>query len=893
MLAVRGPRNCKAIRLRAPLRMPRPHESGAPSALWREWLRRGHTQCERRDSTVRNDGNSYWVTATTKLVSWSIALFCGFVAFPNSVSLAQDAVRVEPDRLSYTTKVDDGDLWAEILEETKVRDVYVSPSGRQVAILEGPGKPSREFASWPSIVFEMPAWIARLNVLDFEHRGVRWGRNLTISEVGTGRVRQVPIPEGSWVGKVSWSPKGAWVSFVVLTGSRSELWVASSRTGISYLASDVEIELSISGQKHASLRSLSVENVPYAWLADESGIVFGQKSSPRKLTLSERVGIRPPRTSDSRIDTHWHPRTTYAGFAKTMIREMVISGSFTNRIVLASLIPDKPSEVFSHQEQFTHISTLSGSHEASLASISVDGAGEYTRRLQILDLASNKKEQMNSVAVPANATWELIPTGSESSIVRVRANGTKQECLVRLDPRQADRTAQYCFEESVSDIADVGESILILQVQGTITRLSKDRLRATGQIMLQPSQNTVYKFLKYPSSFCNGIGSTYVVSKRSSVGQWSADRGGSGVATSRLFRLDFDESELYFVLDLTNSESIEGFTGFLNCTSEPIVAVESKEQPANYFVLDPFSKSMQSLTAFASSIPDINTMRHVRIDAMRSDGVPISADIIFPANQERAHLGKLPVIFWTYPTRHKTLEEWLTLHSEGGVFARHKYPNKSSAYRDPRLDSYIGAWLPNLLAYDGYVVVAYPDFPLIGTDGKSDYGSFIVQQALNAKTLIERMGEIDEVDLSRIAIGGHSRGGSVAALLLARTDLFAAGISISGPSNYLLNPNTIQFDEERSYWQYSQGFIENSSILVANQINEPLLILHGEDDDFPTYIESLQLHRTLFEQGRTSRLVVYPDEGHVPMYAETQLHMLREVSSWLDNYLGTAGDSND
>jgi dipeptidyl aminopeptidase/acylaminoacyl peptidase len=85
-------------------------------------------------------------------------------------------------------------------------------------------------------------------------------------------------------------------------------------------------------------------------------------------------------------------------------------------------------------------------------------------------------------------------------------------------------------------------------------------------------------------------------------------------------------------------------------------------------------------------------------------------------------------------------------------------------------------------------------------------------------------------DKNRIAIGGHSYGAFMVANLLAHTRLFRAGIARSGAYNRTLTPFGFQ-SESRNFWAAKKTYMEMSPFYYAEQIKDPLLLIHGEQDN--------------------------------------------------------------
>ena len=104
------------------------------------------------------------------------------------------------------------------------------------------------------------------------------------------------------------------------------------------------------------------------------------------------------------------------------------------------------------------------------------------------------------------------------------------------------------------------------------------------------------------------------------------------------------------------------------------------------------------------------------------------------------------------------------------------------------------------------------------------------QLVASARAAVDEVVRRGVADRERIAIGGHSYGAFMTANLLAHSDLFRAGIARSGAYNRTLTPFGFQA-EERNYWDAKETYLAMSPFNFAGQINEPILLIHGEDDN--------------------------------------------------------------
>lgn len=122
--------------------------------------------------------------------------------------------------------------------------------------------------------------------------------------------------------------------------------------------------------------------------------------------------------------------------------------------------------------------------------------------------------------------------------------------------------------------------------------------------------------------------------------------------------------------------------------------------------------------------------------------------------------------------------------------------------------------------------------------------------------------------------------------LLAHTDLLAAGIARSGSYNKTNQPFGYQ-SERRSLFDVQDTYVQASPLFVADEIDEPILIVHGAADSNPGTLtfQSEVLFEAVRGAGGTARLVLLPYEDHGYRARESVEHVLWEQLQWFDRYL--------
>jgi dipeptidyl aminopeptidase/acylaminoacyl peptidase len=149
-------------------------------------------------------------------------------------------------------------------------------------------------------------------------------------------------------------------------------------------------------------------------------------------------------------------------------------------------------------------------------------------------------------------------------------------------------------------------------------------------------------------------------------------------------------------------------------------------------------------------------------------------------------------------------------------------------------------------------------------------------------------------DPERLAIGGWSYGGYMAALALSRTDRFKVGVAGAGFYDMVTDLGTeIATYTPGDRWMYGNFFApdtqdilhQDSPISTVKNVHVPLLLMHGELDPVDTIGQTYEFFRALQTYGVTTQFVVYPREGHELREEAHILDRLTRTLAWYDNYL--------
>jgi dipeptidyl aminopeptidase/acylaminoacyl peptidase len=326
----------------------------------------------------------------------------------------------------------------------------------------------------------------------------------------------------------------------------------------------------------------------------------------------------------------------------------------------------------------------------------------------------------------------------------------------------------------------------------------------------------------------------------------------------RLFRSDADSYETASMLTDDGMKLLSRY--------------ESKTQPPNFFIRTlsaPGVSTRTPLTNFADPAPQLQKLQKQLVRYKRADGVDLSFTLYLPPDYKAGT--PLPTVVWAYPTEYADASVAGQAGDSGNRFTTIAGPSHL------------------FFALMGYAVLDNASIPIVG-DPQTVNNTYVQQLTASAKAAIDKAVEMKVTDPNRVGVAGHSYGAFMTANLLAHTDLFRAGIARSGAYNRTLTPFGFQ-NERRTLWEADETYLQMSPFMFADQIKEPILLIHGEQDDnsgtFP--IQSERMYQALRGNGGTVRYVTLPHESHGYAARESIEHVLYEQLQWFEKYVRDAG----
>lgn len=774
------------------------------------------------------------------------------------------------------------DALAQLVEAPATPSVSISPDRRHMLLMEQPGLPSIAELAQPEL---------RLAGLRINPRNNGPSRSyaytgLTLRGIDGADERAVTgLPDDARISSVQWSPDSRHVAFTVDGDERIDLYVAAVADGRARRLLDAAVNNAYYGSPFdwvSDSRSLVVRTVP----ADR-GDVPPELAVPSGPVVQENIGKTAPARTYQDLLQDEHDARLFEHYLSTQLVRVGLDGEVTplgGPKLVTSAVPSPDGRYVLVESVHRPFSYLVPAYRFPQRIEVLDVEGRLVQQIADLPLAEEVPTGFGSVPTgirsiqwradaPATLYWvEALDEGDARKEAEVRDRvfmlpepftaaptplvtlplryagvewgedfalvseywwSTRKQRTYVVDPAAPGAEPRVLFDVSMEDrYNDPGDPVTVPTPQGTRVLLTADDGR---------------------SIFLTGNGAS-PEGNRPFVRRMDVETG----ETEELFR-----SEAPYYEDPVTLLDIEPVT--------LLTRREAVTEPPNYFVRNLEAGTATQVTDFAHPYPELAGIQKEFVTYEREDGVQLTATLYLPAGYDRERDGPLPAFVWAYPREYKSAD------AAGQV--------DDSPYRFNRV-SYWGAvpWVTQ-----GYAVIDDASMPIVGEGEAEPNDTFVEQLVSSARAAIDMGVERGVVDPDRVAVGGHSYGAFMTANLLAHSDLFRAGIARSGAYNRTLTPFGFQA-EERTFWEAPEVYFEMSPFMHADDVNEPILLIHGAADNnsgtFP--MQSERYYNALKGLGKTARYVSLPHESHGYRARESVLHMLWEMNRWLGTYVKEA-----
>ncbi|MEM6837319.1 MAG: prolyl oligopeptidase family serine peptidase [Cyanobacteria bacterium P01_C01_bin.120] len=705
---------------------------------------------------------------------------------------------------------------------------------------------------------------------------------LTVQNLQSSEQQTITLPASEGIRNLRWSPSGDRLAFTLDQPTGVELWVADMAEGQAQQLTEPIIN--------------DTYDVPCRWLADEAGLLC--KIVPPEQGPPPTVNAVPtgPRIEQNLGRTA--PVRTYTNLLETPEDEALFEYYFSSVLAYVSLKGDRtpltePQLIASMSPspdgQWILLRTFQRPFSYQVP------ARLFPRRVRLLNRQGQEVYQVDNLPLADDipVTFDSVRTGR------------------RISGWRSDRPATLYWVEALDGgdaSRDVPQRDAVFQLDAPFQKAPQKLWTTTlryndilwGNEQLALGVETWYDTRRIrvwqlnpaaPDSEPQLIDDRDYQDRYGDPGQPAMT---PGPYQRRVLMLADDDQSLYLIgrgtspegvypfldrWDLTTQEKTrlwqavdpyyESVVSILNPEATQIITRrESSQETPNYWQHDLMTGDKTALTDFADPRPWYRDLEPRIIRYERADGVLLSATLYLPPGHNLDSDGPLPTFLWAYP------QEFKSRAAAAQVTAA------ENAFRRPY------SYDPRFLLTQGYAVVMGPTMPIIGEGDIEPNDTYVQQLTQSAEAIVDYLVEHGISRPEQLAIGGHSYGAFTTANLLAHTDLFQAGIANSGAYNRSLTPFGFQ-GEQRTFWNATSTYLEMSPFTHAANINEPLLLIHGgNDENAGTYpIQSERLYGAMKGLGGTVRWVELPLEGHGYESREAVGHVLWEMDRWLAQHL--------
>ncbi len=247
------------------------------------------------------------------------------------------------------------------------------------------------------------------------------------------------------------------------------------------------------------------------------------------------------------------------------------------------------------------------------------------------------------------------------------------------------------------------------------------------------------------------------------------------------------------------------------------------------------------------------------------DGVPLQGVVIKPGNYEEGK--RYPVLTYFYRFFSQRLHEF----NQPVINHRPSFP---------------------IYASDGYIVFL-PDVRFeVGRPGLSAMKSVVPG--------VKKLVDMGLADPQALGLHGHSWSGYTTAFIVTQTNIFAAAVAGAPVANMTSAYGGIrwgsglarQFQYEMgqsrlsgSLWEAPADYIENSPLFYADEVETPLVLMHGDEDDAVPWYQSIELYLALRRNGKKAVFLEYRGEPHHPQKYANKLDYSIKMKAFFDHFL--------
>ncbi|WP_153796314.1 S9 family peptidase [Foetidibacter luteolus] len=360
----------------------------------------------------------------------------------------------------------------------------------------------------------------------------------------------------------------------------------------------------------------------------------------------------------------------------------------------------------------------------------------------------------------------------------------------------------------------------------------------------------------------------------------------------------------YDVIDIKAINSAEGYIYFSaspqNATQkylcriaingkQPLQMLSPKEEKGTHnYKISPTGAYAQHTFSNANTAPQINWVSLPRHNIIKEepsaaknkpapveffqvttqDGITMDGWMVKPLHFDSAK--KYPVVFFVYT-------------EPAGATVKDEYGSGNNKY-------YSGS-----MAADGYIYISLDGRGTPAPKGaawrKAIYRNIGIVNVRDQAMAAMKILQWPFVDSSRIAVWGHSGGGSTTLNLLCQyPEIYKTGIAMSAVVNQLTYDNIYQERYMGLPQENLQYFVKGSPVTHAKNLRGNLLYIHGTGDDNVHYQNAELLINELVKYNKQFQLMSYPNSTHALKEGEgIALHLQTLFTQYLKAHCPPGG----
>lgn len=741
----------------------------------------------------------------------------------------------------------------ELLDLPRLPAVSVDPQGRYLLLVHERGLLPIEYLRNPTLTVAG----LRLNPSTGGPHAPLAYFGLTLVGHESGETTRIPLPEDVTIGYPRWAPDGSRFAFTVTVPTSVELWIGDPITKSASRLSEVPLN--------------AAQGAPCSWMPDSRDVlcrvVVENRGSLADGALAQTVS---PVMSTGVHSLIWNSDALddqlVDYFLKSQLELINVVSGERQRVgepaILESVESAPNGQLFLVTRVVpAHLLPAASDHSHKVIEI-WDRGGQVVQTLSAgPPAASNALRAVHwRATAPASIVWVKRENGKDRISVQAAPFSTPAIEIYRTQ----HRFAGLKWLES-SNLALVSEFDPTHRLTRTWLVNSED-VQQPRRRMGSRSADAAYPAIGRPLSRINDTGKSVVRVQDNAI--YVIGRSGGQSYLERL-QLDSMRSERVWESDGRGYEKVIDL--LTPDASLLLTHYENAREPQNYVVYDLHAGSAQWLTHRKHPAPELADVRRIALRYQREDGVELSATLYVPPDQKPG--AALPLLVWAYPRQHGYDTAPVAPDSLD------RFPTFERAFK-------------LFFVMRGYAVLDEVSMPIVGNaDTAND--TFLEQIIANAEVAVKAAADTGYADSDRVGIVGRSYGAFMVANLLAHSHLFATGVAMSGSYNRTLTPFGFQ-TERRTLWEARDTYLKISPLLYADQIDVPLLLVHGalDDNTGTPPIQSEHLYEAIRHNGGEAELLLLPFEGHSYRARQSVLQVAAAMLAWFDRTLGSTDNQN-